>query len=344
MLTTSLSLVISPLQKLSPEFLGEYINGKTERTKKFMKLKRLICIALVILLTAGCTFALTGCDNTGSTDETGIVDTTSGKYPRPAVNANVKHDTENKIGYQLEMPQDGEEIAILHTSMGDITWRFFPENAPKAVENFLALAKAGKYNGTVFHRVINDFMIQTGDYENGDGTGGKPATGDEFEDEFCDSLYNIRGAVGMANAGVDSNGSQFYINQAKAESFNRESYDYDTQYQQAISTYNSYVGMYGLEFAKMYKNVDAFINDYMGGIAPLSYAVPEEVWSLYEANGGNINLDGALRASGGYTVFAQVIAGMDVVDAIAVVEVDDNDKPKTDIKITSIEITTYKAN
>ncbi len=292
-----------------------------------MTFKRILSIIFVVLMAAGCVFSLAGCGP-----------------KKPEINANVKHDTENKVGYQLALPEEGEEIAVIHTTKGDITLRLFPENAPLAVENFIALAKAGKYNGTIFHRVINDFMIQTGDYEKGDGTGGKPATGDEFEDEFCDTLYNIRGAVAMANAGENSNGSQFFINQAKPESFNRESYDYDTNYKQAVETYNQYVAMYGLQFANQYKNAEAFINDYMGGISPLSYAVPEDVWALYEANGGNINLDGALRAKGGHTVFAQVIEGMDVVDAIAGVEVDDNSKPKTDIKITSVEITTYKAN
>ena len=106
-----------------------------------MKLKKLICVALATLLTVGCTFALTGCESKGNNDG------------KPEVNANVKHDTENKVGYQLENPKEGDEIAILHTSMGDITWRFFPENAPKAVENFITLAKDGKYNNTIFHRV-----------------------------------------------------------------------------------------------------------------------------------------------------------------------------------------------
>ena len=99
-------------------------------------------------------------------------------------------------------PKDGEQIAILHTSMGDITWRFFPENAPKAVENFITLAKDGKYDNTIFHRVWDDFMVQGGDYEKHDGTGGTSAFGSAFEDEFCDTLYNIRGSVAMANSGV----------------------------------------------------------------------------------------------------------------------------------------------
>ena len=292
-----------------------------------MTFKKILSIIFVVLMVAGCALSLTGCGP-----------------KKPEVSSSVKNDTEHTIGYQLEMPADGEEIAIIHTSMGDIGLRLFPENAPMAVENFIALAKSGKYNGNIFHRVINDFMLQTGDYENADGTGGKPATGDEFADEFCNTLYNIRGSVAMANGGENTNRSQFFINQAKPESFDRNNYDYNTLYNNYINEYNQLVASYGFQFADMYKNADAYINDYAGGISPLSYAVPEEVWALYEANGGNISLDGALRAKGGHTVFAQVFNGMDVVDAIAAVEVDENNKPKSDIIITSIEILPYKAN
>ena len=73
---------------------------------------------------------------------------------------------------QLEMPEEGEEIAVLETSMGTIRIRLFPEEAPKTVQNFKDLIQKGYYNGLTFHRVIEDFMIQGGD-PNGDGTGKK---------------------------------------------------------------------------------------------------------------------------------------------------------------------------
>ncbi|MDO5124299.1 MAG: peptidylprolyl isomerase [Eubacteriales bacterium] len=307
-----------------------------------MKLKKLICLALTTILTAGCLFALGGCtgNSANPTEPTSGAPAPEGK---PQVNPAVKHDTENKIGYQLEMPKDGEEVAIIHTSMGDITWRFFPENAPKAVENFKTLAKDGKYDNIIFHRVWDNFMIQGGDYEKQNGSGGKSIWGDAFEDEFVDTLYNIRGAVSMANSGVNTNGSQFFINQSNAENFKRssyESFDYDQYYASAKSTYDQYASSYGAQFTKMYPNVEALIAK---NLIPLPYAISEEVFKLYEANGGNIHLDGALRAQGGHTVFAQVIEGMDVVDAIAGVEVDSNNKPLEDVLILSIEFTTYKA-
>ena len=186
-----------------------------------------------------------------------------------------------------------EAEAILHTSMGDITIKLFPKYAPLAVNNFLTHAKKGYYNGLTFHRVISDFMIQSGD-PNGDGTGGesiwkgnnpKIDSGKGFANEISAYLYNLRGALAMANTGANTNGSQFYINQNPR---NESS---------SLST-NSY---------------------------------PKPIISTY-ANGGNPSLDG------NYTVFGQVIEGMDVVDKIATVNTDSNDKPTSAITINSIEV------
>jgi cyclophilin family peptidyl-prolyl cis-trans isomerase len=96
--------------------------------------------------------------------------------------------------------------ATLHTNAGPITVRFFDDDAPKTVENFRKLAGDGFYDGLIFHRVIPDFMIQGGDPE-GTGTGGPGYT---FEDEFNDHKV-VRGALAMANAGPNTNGSQFFI-------------------------------------------------------------------------------------------------------------------------------------
>ena len=96
--------------------------------------------------------------------------------------------------------------AILHTNAGPITVEFFDEDAPKTVDNFRKLAEDGYYDGLIFHRVIPDFMIQGGCPE-GTGTGGPGYT---FEDEFNDHKV-ARGALAMANAGPNTNGSQFFI-------------------------------------------------------------------------------------------------------------------------------------
>ena len=115
-------------------------------------------------------------------------------------------------GSQDYEPKDGDTIAVFHTNYGDIGMYFFPEEAPKGVENFQTLARDGKYDNTIFHRVIENFMIQGGDYTNFDGTGGESCWGEDFELECVDYLSNIRGAVAYANAGPDTNSSQFYIN------------------------------------------------------------------------------------------------------------------------------------
>ena len=121
---------------------------------------------------------------------------------------------------QEAKPKVGDTVAVLHTNYGDIAMSFFPKYAPKGVENFQTLAKEKKYNNSIFHRVIKDFMIQGGDYTNGDGTGGESCWGKEFENECVDELKNIRGAVAYANAGADTNGSQFFINSVENTNLN----------------------------------------------------------------------------------------------------------------------------
>jgi peptidyl-prolyl cis-trans isomerase B (cyclophilin B) len=101
--------------------------------------------------------------------------------------------------------------ATLHTNRGAIALELFADDAPKTVENFVKLAREGFYDGVVFHRVIPDFMIQGGD-PTGTGSGGPGYT---FEDEFNDRKV-ARGALAMANAGPNTNGSQFFIVTAEA--------------------------------------------------------------------------------------------------------------------------------
>ena len=128
-----------------------------------------------------------------------------------------EEEIEMSIEKQLAMPQAGETVAIIHTSMGDIKIKFFADFAPKAVENFTTHAKNGYYDGITFHRVMNDFMIQGGDPE-GTGRGGESIWGKSFADEFTSELHNFRGALSMANAGPNTNGSQFFIVQKGAAS------------------------------------------------------------------------------------------------------------------------------
>ena len=116
---------------------------------------------------------------------------------------------------QLSMPSKGDMVAIMTTNRGVIKIKLFPNEAPKTVENFTTHAKNGYYEGIIFHRVINDFMIQGGD-PTGTGRGGESIWGAPFADEFDINLHNLNGALSMANAGPNTNGSQFFIVQASS--------------------------------------------------------------------------------------------------------------------------------
>ncbi|MFA6027785.1 MAG: peptidylprolyl isomerase [Patescibacteria group bacterium] len=152
-------------------------------------------------------------------------------------------------------------VVKITTNKGDITLELYGDDAPNTVRNFVDLAKKGFYDGVIFHRVISGFMIQGGD-PTGTGTGGP---GYQFEDELIESTDSyqrgyVRGTVAMANAGPNTNGSQFFI---------------------------------------MHQD----------------YALPHS-----------------------YTIFGQVTAGMEVVDAIAALEVDANDKPLTEVVMEKVEV------
>lgn len=274
-----------------------------------MTAKRWLAIAMTAVVAAG---SLAGCSKGVNETENGT--TTAYK--------------DKELGFQLEKPEKGEQIVIMHTFKGDISIRLFPEGAPKAVENFVTHAQNGYYDGLTFHRVIEDFMIQGGDPD-GDGTGGKSIWGEGFEDEFDTKLVNIRGALAMANAGEDSNGSQFFINQAKAEDFEatitRVKNIYE-QYKDSLPGYDSWQEYYANQL----------------GVGINADYLTDELIDLYCENGGNLSLDGAWRESGGHTVFGQVFDGMDVVDEIAGVQTDENDKPLADVTIESMEVTTYQ--
>ena len=115
---------------------------------------------------------------------------------------------------QLEPLKTGDTYAVMKTNLGEITLKLFKDEVPKTVENFVTHAKNGYYNGLIFHRVIENFMIQGGD-PTGTGMGGESIWGSSFKDEFTPELHNLRGALSMANAGPNTNGSQFFIVQAK---------------------------------------------------------------------------------------------------------------------------------
>ncbi|EKU93518.1 Putative peptidyl-prolyl cis-trans isomerase [Alloiococcus otitis] len=111
---------------------------------------------------------------------------------------------------QLHLEDRQTNQATIQTNMGEIDLVLFEDQAPKTVKNFIALAKKGYYDGVIFHRVIPNFMIQAGD-PTGSGMGGESIYGHPFEDEFSMEVFNLKGALSMANSGPNTNGSQFFI-------------------------------------------------------------------------------------------------------------------------------------
>lgn len=248
---------------------------------------------------------------------------------------------------QFETPKKGQKVAEINVeNYGTIKVMLFEEQAPKAVENFVTHAKEGYYDGLTFHRIIDNFMIQGGD-PNGDGTGGESIWGEPFEDEFNTNLINLRGALSMANSGVDTNGSQFFIVQCKdtvtddtAESMMTTMY-MNRETCKATLMLNEKAAS-GASQEELNAYVDGLNNtlnqEYMNGVPEDQKAVLQKAIDLYKEVGGTPHLDYK------HTVFGQVFEeDMAVVDQIAAVETDENDKPTTDVTIESAEITTYHA-
>lgn len=277
-----------------------------------LKTAALLSVCAVMAL-AGCSSSsgssTDGSENGGeSQEDSGLSEEETQEYQAYLDNLASQGDTIT----QLDPPAQGEEIAVMHTSMGDIKIKFFPEEAPKAVENFKTLAKDGYYDGITFHRVINDFMIQGGD-PTGTGSGGESMYGEYFEDEFSPNLYNFRGALSMANAGPNTNGSQFFIVQAKT----------------VTEGYWDYID----EIVAEYGTENVLYNSQTGNMVKVNYS--DEARQIYNEIGGTPHLDYC------HTVFGQVFEGMEVVDAIASVAVDENDKPADDVIIESITFENY---
>lgn len=158
-----------------------------------------------------------------------------------------------KVINQVEGFKEGNIKAKMKTNMGDIDLILFPNVAPKSVENFVTHSKNGYYDGATFHRVIEDFMIQGGDPD-GTGMGGESIWNEDFQDEFDLYYRNIYGALSMANAGPNTNGSQFFIvttkdNISKNMVEEMRSLGEEQGYPDAvIDAYEKYGGAYHLDF------------------------------------------------------------------------------------------------
>ena len=237
---------------------------------------------------------------------------------------------EQAVMLQFQPLEPGEELVVLHTNHGDITLRLFPEEAPLSVENFLEHARNGYYDGVIFHRVLQDFMIQGGD-PTGTGGGGESIWGEPFfvkwmveqlfDETFPDDLLlelpsinlkHFRGALAMAHAG-GSMGSQFYI----------------------VQNPNPSPGVL--------MNVDNILWQLseFGDVPEGLVRTLDEVAELYAIHGGTPHLDWWWDFVSGHIVFGHVVEGMDIVDSIAAVSVDGAGRPLEDVIIQSISFIIY---
>ena len=220
--------------------------------------KCLILLAMLILIVS-----LTGCESNNTAKDSSSTTKSNSTNSNNKSSSNTKSSNEDTITQedieatdfianakkQVALPEKGETIAIMHIkNYGDIKIKFFKDVAPKAVENFITHARDGYYNGLTFHRVIEDFMIQGGD-PTGTGAGGESIWGKAFEDEFSLELVPYRGALCMANAGPNTNGSQFFIEQA---GYNEDTAKMLSQYgypENLLEAYKTYGGSMHLFFA-----------------------------------------------------------------------------------------------
>lgn len=132
------------------------------------------------------------------------------KSERDVFNEKITKEEEAVEEVKVVDTSDLAHEVTIHTTSGDLVIKLFPEYAPKTVQNFCVHARNHYYDGHLFHRIIKGFMVQTGD-PNGDGTGGESIWGGEFKDEISELKHDRSGTVSMANAGPNTNGSQFFL-------------------------------------------------------------------------------------------------------------------------------------
>jgi cyclophilin family peptidyl-prolyl cis-trans isomerase len=171
-----------------------------------LKLKKIFTFAFILLLLSGCGTALEINTKSATPPQDKVVETTKNKAEEKTSEVIQKNIINKKIIKEKNMDKQTSYSAILHTTEGDITIKLNDDQTPKTVENFVTLSKKDFYKDVIFHRVIKGFMIQGGD-PTGTGAGGP---GYKFDDEPFTGEYN-RGTVAMANAGPNTNGSQFFI-------------------------------------------------------------------------------------------------------------------------------------
>lgn len=255
---------------------------------------------------------------------------------------------------QLDKPQAGETIAIMKTNHGTMKLRLFEERVGECATNFIELAKQGKYDGAPFHRIIKNFMIQGGDPESKNAPMSKPlGSGDAgytIPAEFVYPQYfHKKGALAAARTGDEvnperrSSGCQFYIVTGEVYSAGKlTQLEKQMAQQQLQNIFNQLVVENRDKILEMRKNRDnAGLQQLQEELEKQTYAKAKELGDpkftdaqreAYTTVGGTPFLDN------NYTVFGEVVEGLEVADKIQQVETAAGDRPKEDVKMISVEI------
>jgi peptidyl-prolyl cis-trans isomerase B (cyclophilin B) len=269
--------------------------------------KKLLKLSVIASL---CALSIVGC---GKKETNNVEDNNSSVTVAPTEEVQREEPSLSKEAKKLTQfaeLEKGDLIAeIVVKDFGTMKLKLFPEQAPKAVENFVTHAKDGYYNNLTFHRILEEFMIQGGDPE-GTGAGGESIWGAPFEDEFSDDLYPFRGALCMANSGSNTNGSQFFVVQADEGEVKHLSDLILEKYKLSLIDYVQQA--YSTKITQ--EELDSFLT--YGGTPWLTKH---------------------------HTVFGQLVEGFDVLDAIAATELaDPSGVPITPVVIESVQITEYQ--
>lgn len=271
-----------------------------------------------------------------------------------AVTLNKSRSGSKNIKEMTKQNKPGDVLVEIKTTEGDLTVRLFGDT-PRHRDNFVKLAKEGYYNGVLFHRVINEFMVQTGDPDSKTAPAGKMlgsgGPGYDIEAEIVyPTHFHKRGALAAARQGDQvnperrSSGSQFYIVTGKAYNDSTlNQMERQLQMMQKQNIFNDLAREHRDSIMTLRRNRDQAglqaLQDELVAITEKKAAeaparLTAEQREAYTTTGGTPHLDNQ------YTVFGEVVDGMDVIDKIEKVETDSHDRPLKDVKILSMRVLT----
>ena len=271
-----------------------------------------------------------------------------------AVTLNKSRSSSKNIKEMTKQNKPGDVLVEIKTTEGDLTVRLFGDT-PRHRDNFVKLAKEGYYNGVLFHRVINEFMVQTGDPDSKTAPAGKMlgsgGPGYDIEAEIVyPTHFHKRGALAAARQGDQvnperrSSGSQFYIVTGKAYNDSTlNQMERQLQMMQKQNIFNDLAREHRDSIMTLRRNRDQAglqaLQDELVAITEKKAAeaparLTAEQREAYTTTGGTPHLDNQ------YTVFGEVVDGMDVIDKIEKVETDSHDRPLKDVKIQSMRVLT----